>query len=94
MKNILKNLFKSKKKRQEQLDKNYAELDRILKLKRQEQEYARAVAEKASKKENSTHPAVVSKKTPTKKITVTVTKVEKTPTAKKPTAKKPAPKKK
>ena len=94
MKNILKNIFLSKKRRQKQLDKNYAELDRILKLKRKEQEYARAVAEKASKTEKASHPAVVSKKTPTKKITVTVTKVEKTTTAKKPTAKKPAPKKK
>jgi len=88
MKNILKNLFTSKKKRQEQLDKNYAELDRILKLKRQEREYARAVSEKAP------HPVVASKKTPVKNVTVKVTKVEKTTTAKKPTAKKPAPKKK
>jgi hypothetical protein len=88
MKNILKRLFTSKKKRQEQLDRQYAELDRILRQKRLEQEHARAVAVKEA------HPVVASKKTPVKNISVKVTKVESTTTDKKPTAKKPAPKKK
>ena len=79
MKNILKNLFTSKKSKQKSVDESYAELDRILKLKKAEHDAATA---KKAAAQTST------KKVPVKNVTVTVTKTVKTPTAKKPTAKK------
>jgi hypothetical protein len=79
MKNIFKNLFTSKKKKQQAIDASYVELDRILRQKKAEHEAALA-KKAASKPTTKTKPVQV----------VTTTK----PTAKKPTAKKPTAKKK
>jgi hypothetical protein len=79
MKNILKNLFTSKKKKQQAIDASYVELDRILKLKKAEHEAAHAQNAKL---------VPSTKKAPVKKVTVTVTKTVEKPTAKKTTPKK------
>ena len=84
MKNIFKNLFTSKKKKQQAIDASYVELDRILRQKKAEHDAA--LAKKAASKPTT-------KTTPIKVTKVTVTKT--TDVAKsKPTAKKPTPKKK
>jgi len=78
MKNIFKNLFTSKKKKQQAIDASYVELDKILKQKQAEREAA--LARKASTKAES-KPTTKTK--PVQVVTTT-----------KSTAKKTTPKKK